>query len=66
MVIKSSEKELYKPIFTADKETLEAEVKKGTVVGKVHLRENRRNRLWIYCRSSSRSRCCDNRSGRTF
>ena len=37
MVIKSSEKELYKPIFTANKETLEAEVKKGTVVGKVHL-----------------------------
>ena len=37
MVIKSSEKESYKPIFTADKETLEAEVKKGTVVGKLHL-----------------------------
>ena len=37
MVIKSSEKELYKPIFTADKETLEAEVKKGTVVGQLHL-----------------------------
>lgn len=37
MVIKTSEKELYKPIFTPTKETLVAEVKKGTVVGKVHL-----------------------------
>ena len=37
MVVKTSEKDLYKPVFTAKAKTLEAEVKKGTVVGKVHL-----------------------------
>nr|WP_205961831.1 serine hydrolase [Psychrobacillus vulpis] len=37
MVIKTSEKELYKPVFTPTKESLEAEVKEGTVVGKIHL-----------------------------
>ncbi|WP_397469533.1 serine hydrolase [Psychrobacillus sp.] len=37
MVIKTNEKELYKPTFTANKETVEAAVEKGTVVGKVHL-----------------------------
>ncbi len=37
MVIKSSEKELYKPVFTAEKDKLEAGVKKGAVVGKIHL-----------------------------
>lgn len=37
MVVKTSEKDMYKPVFTAKEKTLEAEVKKGTVVGKVHL-----------------------------
>lgn len=37
MVIKTNEKELYKPVFTASKETLEADIKKDTVVGKVQL-----------------------------
>ncbi|MFJ8067238.1 serine hydrolase [Psychrobacillus sp. NPDC096426] len=37
MVIKTNEKELYKPVFTAEKEKLEAAIEKGTVVGKVHL-----------------------------
>ena len=37
MVIKSNEKELYKPVFTPKAETLEAAVKKGEVVGEVHL-----------------------------
>ncbi|MFJ7974088.1 serine hydrolase [Psychrobacillus sp. NPDC096389] len=37
MVIKTNEKELYKPVFTADKKKLEAAVEKGAVVGKVHL-----------------------------
>nr|WP_197275659.1 serine hydrolase [Bacillus sp. FJAT-22090] len=37
MVIKTSEKDMYKPVFTPDKKNLEADVKEGTVVGKVHL-----------------------------
>ncbi|TQR05135.1 serine hydrolase [Psychrobacillus soli] len=37
MVIKTNEKELYKPVFTAEAEKLEAAIEKGTVVGKVHL-----------------------------
>ena len=37
MVIKTNEKELYKPVFTAETEKLEAAIEKGTVVGKVHL-----------------------------
>lgn len=35
MVIKSSEKDLYKPKLILEKDSLEAEVEKGTVVGKV-------------------------------
>lgn len=37
MMIKSNEKELYQPKLILDKESLEAEVKEGTVVGKVVL-----------------------------
>ncbi|WP_391118768.1 serine hydrolase [Psychrobacillus sp. L3] len=37
MVIKTSEKDQYKPIFTPKEKTLEADVKKGIVVGTVHL-----------------------------
>ena len=37
MVVRSSEKDLYKPVFTANTEKLEADVEKDTVVGKVHL-----------------------------
>lgn len=37
MVIKTSEKDLYKPVFTPTEKTLEAEVEKDTVVGKVHV-----------------------------
>ena len=37
MMIKSSDKDLYKPVFTPTKDKLEAEVKKDTVVGTVHL-----------------------------
>ena len=40
MVIKSRDKELYKPVFTPLEDKLEAEVKKGTVVGKVHLEKS--------------------------
>lgn len=35
MMVKSSEKDLYKPKLVLDKESLEAEVKKGEVVGKI-------------------------------
>lgn len=35
MMVKSSEKDLYKPKLLLEKESLEAEVEKGTVVGKV-------------------------------
>ena len=34
-MVKSSEKDLYEPKLVLDKESLEADVKKGTVVGKV-------------------------------
>ncbi|MDI2585720.1 MULTISPECIES: serine hydrolase [unclassified Psychrobacillus] len=37
MVIKTNEKDLYKPVFTPEADKLEAGIKKGTVVGKVHL-----------------------------
>nr|WP_188713374.1 serine hydrolase [Psychrobacillus lasiicapitis] len=37
MVIKTNEKELYKPVFTPEADKLEADIKKGKVVGKVHL-----------------------------
>lgn len=37
MLIKTNEKELYKTVFTPNEKELEAEVKKGTVVGKVHV-----------------------------
>ncbi|WP_093538731.1 serine hydrolase [Psychrobacillus psychrotolerans] len=40
MIIKTNEKELYKPVFTPTKETLEAAIKKDTVVGKVHLEKS--------------------------
>jgi len=40
MVIKTNEKELYKPVFTENKEKLEADIKKDTVVGKVHLEKS--------------------------
>lgn len=37
MVIKSSDKELYKPVFTPEADMLEADVENGQVVGKVKL-----------------------------
>ena len=40
MLIKSSDKDLYKPVFTPLEDKLEAEVKKDTVVGKVHLEKS--------------------------
>ena len=37
MVIITIQKKLYKPVFTPNKKSLEAEIEKGKVVGKIHL-----------------------------